>query len=408
MVQFKVMAVQRVLPVLLAMSIVGQLGAQAFKPASKIPFKRSKVGLKALPFNKIRILDARYDTSCYWFENMTWPRSAFNLQGGTIKAVNDYFLEAIKVLPNYEGEIICKVNLLRVPNRHFIQRRDGPAPWGIGRFAHESLYSNIEVYMKTAGGLYREIVELRDTRWISKYIDFIPGAVQSVLNVLLQSVDQAVQKNDSMVRIESIFLSTGRSSKRVAWSRSLEYSLVELEKMTRQERWESILDQIVPKLQDGYFNTFDDFVQGRGVADSMVSLSRIDDSVVRFRTNRGSFDSLKVIPWAVQYSGKFYYWLYDDVFIELKRSGSELTFVLPSRSLNIYSIFCYEYMNSSRSIAQGVNFGNGYIGMAAVAAKLALRAGADANKKFETSLQSRAQFAFARGVIDLDNGDCYY
>jgi len=371
-------------------------------------FEKRRLTISELPFNEVNILDKRFDTVLFYVnESGIYPPGFLAFQGGAKLSMERYFNDAVAGLPHLNNRLLIRLNQCRIPNRQLIKRKIGRHRYGIGRWSHERLLLDADVYCQVSDGQYKHIMDIQKRYFISKQLSIL-----QVVDNMMDEITMAICK---------YYAFTGERNK--SKTNPLKGSQIDKKKIRfiydttlctfkyldsgAVDRWK--LSPIFTGAFDknGMFETFDDFKENKIKEDKIKLDSVSTDSVFHFSGTLYSIKKRFKMPFAIVYNGRCYIGVFIGSYLPIEKDNNIFRFYVPGSLPDMYALLSceYYYFAFSKSSEHYNRIETAIIGIAINAVEHAIKEKRDSPA---TMLTEGIKHNFRYCIIDLDNGDFLY
>lgn len=361
------------------------------------------------PFDSVIVLDSRKDTSCIAFnENGDYPPEILNFIEPATDAIRNYIKTSGKRKANgLEKSILINLKHLRVLNKNFIYRKEITPDGRLNNFllrTYGRLELSADIYLQTRENKYRKFVSVN--RAYTSQTIFDKACLKRVIDEMMDAItlfysDSISPKPKEPYRFKR---EIALRKEYVKLKDTTEMTIIDIDRNTKNEY---STYSILKDTMNGYgvYLTFEDL---RDNSTTKIPFSLINNSIDSGYTleadmNNSAFKNH--YPYALLDSGKLFIKVYDDKYVELKRSRNELYFDVPKLLPNMYAILSDERVDLEKE-----RYGYDYLrGKGLIGASIIVGAEAFNNVKFHKLAKSTAASGeFRHCRIDLFDGDFIY
>ena len=334
---------------LLILSAAGHSQESVQLQAIKLRFNKKKIHLAAIPFDKVQVLDNRFDKSRVFIDQTgQYPIPIFNLAMAG-KAIEDYFDEVVRQFSNGKDTLVVNVQELNVANRRMLIERKGDKTHRKTFGTRHYIRLIAVCYLKDRNKLYRKLVSID-----KKYYTYYPAVpiqktIEEILNDIIQSASIGLNvENTNLISQKRLrHLINDSASFRYESDRTFNSEEEINAGMISKWKYSPILNQ--NNLRHGSYQTFEDFKKDSLGVDRFYIRRATKDSLFKISVYKKDSVWKLHLPYAVVDSGKYYIQIFDSLYVLANRQSFTFYFYVPWSLPDMYALLSIDEVRARNS-----------------------------------------------------------
>lgn len=330
---------------------VGAFNVSGQVKRSDIDLEQAKKGrpVSYFPFDKIQVLDNRFDTTCiYTEETGVYPPHTVSFTEPAAVAIKKYLLRLVGKSKKGNRELLLNIGQLQIPNmvynlkmfkpRRSKIRRFKTSKEKIGTYAIRTMILfEATAWYKTSEGRYNKYLTIKKEFNYNGY-EYIQSELRRMLNDCMQVA--AILPADSAVDVATLPRHVRELlNDTVGFRFSNDENNVpfELINVNAREKWKGYSIFKDSTIATGIFPLFDNFKYNQVTPAHVVMVFNEKDSMYHLASGTDSVVH-KSPHWAVGDGTNWYIRLGDSTYLKLNRTGDTFSFYIPKNLPDMYAL----------------------------------------------------------------------
>jgi len=377
----------------------------------KIDLSTRNIHLKNIhyvPFNKVIVLDNRYDTSkIYLFETGQYPLATVSLKEPTSLAIENYIIKAIDPISKGNKTLLVNVRELYIPNRGIYVKkkivRSGPQAINY-YYSRSYLRFYSDIYIQSGENTYKKIADLQLTYFMIPTAEIGGDEIRFLLNELVRCTsipNENIADSNNTGKVKSYW---AKDSIGYYFSNDTSSYSENMINVSANTRWKQMAIISSDLSRDGVYENFQDFQSDKFSQSRKIVLDfHANDSLYRMNVSDSSEFAKSGMPWAICSGKQLYIHLWGNVFQKLTRMDNTFSFYIPYTLPDIYTILSL-YENHRQRVSSPVLTANFMVDLGAFAASTVANAAVKESKAKKINEKDK-EHDFRICVINMDSGD---
>jgi len=331
--------------------LFGALNLNAQVKRSDIDLGQAKKGrrIQYFPFDKIQVLDNRFDTSCiYTEETGVYPPHTVSFTEPAASAIEKYIYRLVSKSKKGNKELLFNIEQLQIPNVLYSlkrfkarklkiigvkKRRDGIGTYDI----RTRLLFEATAWYKNEEGRYNKFLTIKREYFYSGY-DYLQRGMRHMLNECMQVA--AILSADTAIEVAMLPRHVRKLLNDTATFRfSNDENNVPLEQINvnAREKWKNYPIYKDSSIATGIFPLFDDFKYNQVSPAHVAMAFNEKDSLYYLAAGTDSF--VHTSPhWAIADGTNWYIKLGDSSYLKLNKANNTFNFYIPANLPDMYAL----------------------------------------------------------------------
>jgi hypothetical protein len=364
-----------------------------------------------VPFNKVVVLDNRYDTSkLYIFETGQYPLATVRLSEPAKDAIRKYIENAIAPVRKGDKTLLVNIRELYIPNRGIMVKKRIERP---GPAAHNYFYSRMyirfysDIYIQSGENVFKKIADLQVEYQMMPTADASGDNIRFLLNELIRCAsipNENIPDSNNSGKPKSYWVRDSIGYFFSTDTSNISINQIDVPAITRWKHTPIMSSNLT---KNGVYEGFVDFQSDRITRTAAIALVyNEEDSLFKMSPTDSAIFSRQKMPWAICSDGQLYIHLWGSVFQKLTKMNSSFEFHVPYSLPDIYTILSL-YANNRNLVLAPAPTGNIFVDIGTLAGSAAANTAAKGSRA-KGIIEEDKEHNFRTCLINMDSGDFIY